>query len=105
MTTLDEAEQLERIDREFAEYAAKVNAEWSARWPAHCQACGGWGGNWFGQSHPYGAGSAMEYLFDPCDALPHETCHRCGLAGLDPESDHSQCRYCGWHLNDGVPVT
>jgi hypothetical protein len=73
---LAEAEQLEAIEREFAEHAAKVNAEWTERWPHHRRNCGGWGGHWFGQSHPYGAGSATEYLFDLCDALPPEVCHR-----------------------------
>jgi hypothetical protein len=68
---LAEAQQLERIEPEFAAHAARVNAEW-ARALAARKACSGWGGHWFGQSHPYGADSATEYLFDLCDALPPE---------------------------------
>jgi hypothetical protein len=80
-----EVQQLDRIEQEFAAHAAKVNAEWAERWPHYCKACGGWGGHWFGQSHPYGAGSAIEYIFDLCDALPPEVCHRCGQVGIDPD--------------------
>jgi hypothetical protein len=38
---LAEAEQLDRIEKEFAEYAAKVNEEWAERWPDYCKARGG----------------------------------------------------------------
>jgi hypothetical protein len=105
MEALAEAEQLDRIEHEFAEFAAKKNAEWTAQWPNHCKYCGGWGGFWFDQSHPYGAALAIEYQFDLCDALAPEVCHRCGEAGIDPDDRGTgQCLRCGWYLNDGVPV-
>jgi hypothetical protein len=58
---LTEAEQLEHIGREFADYA-KVKAEWSDRWPGHCAACRGWG------SIPF-AHHEDEILSVPCEAL------------------------------------
>jgi hypothetical protein len=63
--TDDEAERIEREEHEFAEHTRQTNQAWRDRWPAFFRARGGWGGAWFNQSHPYGAGSATETLFDP----------------------------------------
>jgi hypothetical protein len=90
-----EAEQLERIGREFTEYAATANAAWRQRWPNHCQACGGWGSIPFAQHE-------AEILSVPCEALEPGACHRCGQDGLDPESGGGPCRACGWNFDDGV---
>jgi hypothetical protein len=100
-----EAQQLDRIEHEFAAHAAKINVEWAAKWPNHCQACGG-GTHWLSQLHRYGASLAIEYHTEICDALPPEVCHRCGQAGIDPDDRGTgECRFCGWYLNDGLPVT
>lgn len=74
---------------------------WAARWPAHCKACGGWGGAAFWQSHGEGP---SEQMFDPCDAPANlATCHRCGEPGLNPDDGGGPCSACGWNYDDGVP--
>jgi hypothetical protein len=100
---LAEAEQLERIEREFAEHAAKVNAEWpsAGRTTARPVAAGVATGL-AGLTHT----APTEYIFDLCDALPPEVCHRCGQVGIDPDDRGTgECRFCGWYLNDGLMVT
>jgi hypothetical protein len=43
---------------------------------------------------------------DLCDALPPEVCHRCGQVGIDPDDRGTgECRFRGWHRNDGMLVT
>jgi hypothetical protein len=75
------ADEREEID--IAEYTRQANQAWRDRWPNHCRECGGWGGTTFQQSHPYGAGSAYETLWEGCEALEPAICHRCGKDGLD----------------------
>jgi hypothetical protein len=81
----------------------QLAAVWREKWPQHCKACHGWGGSSYTQSHPYGMGSAHETLFDPCEATERpETCHRCGLDGLDADGN-GPCKHCGWNYDDGDP--
>jgi hypothetical protein len=87
---LAEAEQIARIGREFAEYAATANAAWRERGPDYCPACHGWG---------------AKTLWDRCEALPPGICHRCGQSGIDPERSYRPCHWCGWWYDGGTPVT
>lgn len=87
---------------DMAELNAQA-AEWRQRWPAHCKACGGWGGTAYTEMHGFKGGSG-ETIADPCDALPETTCHRCGAAdGLTAEGE-GPCRHCGWNYDDGDPT-
>lgn len=80
---------------------AKASA-WRLRWPNYCRACGGWGGASFQQGHPYGATTAYETLFDPCDAKDATVCHRCGYQGFD-EDHNGPCFWCKHEDDDGIP--
>ena len=90
----------------------KANARWSnvrdeyaARWPNHCQTCGGWGGSSSpGCSVPYG--STYVSLPDDVDICPdcqeQGMCPRCG-SGMDVEAE-APCPACGWSWGDeGIP--
>lgn len=70
---------------------------WKARWPNHCEACGGWG------VFQYVNANTGETTLTLCDALPAGACHRCGdPQGIDPDDEvHPQCRSCGWNQDDG----
>ncbi|KVV40820.1 hypothetical protein WT27_12885 [Burkholderia territorii] len=97
---LDAVEQQERARVQEVATAAEV---WRRRWPSHCTACGGWGGSTTRQSHPYGSGSAIELIPDPCEAHERvEICHRCGQDGLAEDGD-GPCAVCGWNYDDGLP--
>ncbi|MEI7770113.1 MAG: hypothetical protein WCI67_09010 [Chloroflexales bacterium] len=87
MTTTDLTTDLTAIDRkagvhtEACAAARAAQAAWDARWPHHCQECGGSGG--IGYSYdpsPAGvslsAGSMMDY--EPCDCFAERgVCPRC----------------------------
>ncbi len=89
-------------EKQRAEQVASAAAAWRKAWPAHCPACGGWGGSGFTEMHGFKGGSG-EQLFDRCGALPDAaTCHRCGQDGLAEDGD-GPCAHCGWDYNDGVP--
>lgn len=74
---------------------------WIEKWPLHCRACGGHGGSTHTEMHGfrYGAG---EQIFDVCEELPAEQCHRCGEHGLT-EDGEGPCKSCGWNFDDGIP--
>lgn len=93
------------LDAVYAEIAAKVQVQadaWAARWPHHCPQCQGWGGSSYTEMHGFNYGSG-ETLFDPCDHLPIEVCHRCGQAGMTEDDGAGPCSYCGWNYDDGMP--
>lgn len=93
-----------RAQPEATRGVAEAAARWRAAWPDHCKACQGWGGAVSFQTHPYGATSAAEPLFDLCEAHERiETCHRCGQDGL-AESGEGPCLHCGWNYDDGEPL-
>jgi hypothetical protein len=110
---MDEPDQAE-LDRQESETRANIKAasdEWRKRWPNHCTACAGWGGSTFRQSHPYGMGSATETLFESCEELPEDACHRCGAFDtmVKPEQEitkpiEEKCVACGWSFDDGDPI-
>ena len=92
-------------EREMYEHVARKAAEWTAKWPAHCTACGGWGCTVYVERHGFTHG-AGEDIVDPCGALPDGACHRCGAPdGLSLDGDNAgPCRHCGWNYDDGVPT-
>jgi hypothetical protein len=101
---LAEAEQLDRIEHEFAEFAAKKNAEWTAQWPNHCKYCGGWGAT----------GLVSLTLMGPASRsnTSSTSAMRCRprCATVRPASTPTirgtgECWHCGWYLNDGLLVT
>lgn len=102
-------ELLKEFEREL-EQEAVIDAEtrrrsdaWQEQWPNHCAACGGWGGSSYQQAHPYGSGVAHETLYDICEAIDYDVCHRCGQVGLS-EDGEGPCSNCGWNYDDGDPL-
>lgn len=94
----------ERMMREEGQAIAKHNKEWRVKWPNHCEACGGWGGQHYAYDpSPAGVGLSPGCMYDVdvCEALPPKTCHRCGEAGLDEDGD-GPCSNCGWNYDDGL---
>lgn len=85
-------------------------ADWRRRWPSHCRACRGWGGSSHEESHGF-RGGGTETIFEVCDALPEDTCHRCGHSGPGDEGQpalgsetNPPCPACGWDYDDGEPI-
>ena len=77
---------------------AAISSVWNTKWKHHCTGCGGWGGWTFFQRHA--PELPEERLFDPCEALPANTCHRCGQDGLTGDGE-GPCSRCGWNYDDG----
>lgn len=99
----EEAEN-QRIDSENSAKIHARNEEWIKQWPNYCTHCKGWGMFVSSQSVPYGMGSASFDVTDPCEALPVNTCHRCGAAdGLDDDGN-GPCKHCNWSCDDGLLV-
>ncbi|HEY0793542.1 MAG TPA: hypothetical protein VGD78_20945 [Chthoniobacterales bacterium] len=70
--------------------------EWMARWPNHCQKCGGWGGSYYPDSPPSYSCGGESGGFDPCE--PEDRCHRCGgELNVNPDTDEvtGPCSGCG----------
>jgi hypothetical protein len=70
---------------------------WAARWPKHCQRCGGWGV----LTTP--ATRWDTATCDPCVCQDSDTCPRCGVQGqghhlvdYGREGDFGLCSDCGW---------
>lgn len=73
---------------------------WRADWPQHCRSCGGWG------DHEYER-VGLPIMVEPriareCDSTDPHRCHRCGMPGLDEDSN-GPCGSCGWDYDDGDP--
>jgi hypothetical protein len=78
------------------------NEAYESQWPNYCRRCGGWGGSTFDQGHPYGATTAYETLFEPCEFCTEDLiCARCGEPGLGEDAD-GPCKFCGWNYDDGI---
>ncbi len=85
------------------ERAQAARVAWAARWPNHCEACGGWGGatSYYDPS-PAGVSLSAGFLqdFDPCaECSDKGRCGRCG----GPVTDDGPCPACGWNCDDGMP--
>lgn|SRR5574337_107121 len=93
-------EEWEVAERDMAAKLAEAQDEWHRRWPNACKACKGWGLFVFYQSHGRGM---SEQMTDPCDALPENTCHRCGALNATNDETGSPCLVCGWAWDDGEP--
>lgn len=86
--------------------------EWRRRWPKACPACRGWGaGAPTYESHGFRFGPKETVPGDPCEALPEDTCHRCGHSGPGDEGEpalgsltNPPCPACGWDYDDGEPA-
>jgi hypothetical protein len=101
-------------EKAYYEEIARYNAEWKAKWPNHCQSCGGWGGHVVHGVRYYPDGSGEPDSYDPCENLPDDICHRCRghlIYKQDGQSDDDGmptydvtpvCESCGWQFDDGV---
>jgi hypothetical protein len=96
-----------RLQRLMAD-ACRRNDEFRRQWPAHCRACGGWGGHAdFGTYD-----SPPDYYV--CEAIGPEFCHRCGYEGYSSDHDglglaetfairpQVGCWWCGHSDEDGI---
>lgn len=88
-------------------YASPEEREaWRRQWPAHCRACGGWGGKVFYENH--GIPGPAETLLEPCDSCYAGDPCRCGRCSfpmaLEDAESGVPCKACGWNADDGVPV-
>jgi len=107
-----EADLIERSWSEYAEGVKKEQDAWRAKWPCHCEACGGWCG------HAFGGDYHNPPDFDPCEALAPEWCHRCGYEGFDEDHEgllvvpdnrkyyrltKRVCFWCHHNDDDGIP--
>lgn len=103
---LEETKQEYLAEEAMAKEIAEAAKAWKEKWPNYCQSCWGRGG-FPVYNYPHAPDD-----YDPCEALPLNTCHRCGQAGLqpeDPEYNNPQedafigpCSFCGWNMGKNI---
>lgn len=99
---------LDVLADQLYEQMREASEAWRAKWPSHCQHCGGWGGFVFPATYH------QPEDFDVCEALGPEFCHRCGYEGFNSDHDaieencysygRATCWWCGHSDADGDPA-
>jgi hypothetical protein len=99
----EESEQLAaqcEDEQQAYEVLARQAREWVVQWPNYCKACSGYG------EFYYPGNRWQPPTSDPCEALPEDSCHRCGKPNavvVDDACIYQPCKFCGWTPGQGIP--